>query len=358
MVADVQNWLDHPANDFGWLVHGNEAATGSAKRFASKENSISTERPTLTIDYTSPLAASTLLVSGFPSSVTAGVPGMVTVTAKDAMGHTVPGYRGTVHFTSTDPRAVLPADYTFTAADAGVHSFRVTLTTTGAQSITVTDTASGSVTGTQTGITVSPGAPDHISFNEPATVTAGVPFLITVTVQDAYNNTVTGYTGMVHFTATSGAMANYTFQPADIGQHTFTITLRQAGPLGVTGTDMVTGISGMTSFTIVPAAADHLVFLQPPSTTPAGQILSPVVVAVVDQFGNVETGDNSDVVTLSLSTNPGGGTLSGTLTLTVSGGLATFSDLSINLPGVGYTLHAHVGGGLADIDSNPFTITM
>ena len=65
---------------------------------------------------------------------------------------------------------------------------------------------------------------------------------------------------------------------------------------------------------------------------------------------------NSDTVTLSLSTNPGGGTLSGTLTLTLSGGLATFSDLAIDQPGAGYTLHATVGGGLADIDSGPFNV--
>jgi hypothetical protein len=44
--------------------------------------------------------------------------------------------------------------------------------------------------------------------------------------------------------------------------------------------------------------------------------------------------------------------------MSVSGGLATFSNLSINLAGMGYTLHAHVGGGLPDLDSDPFTITM
>jgi hypothetical protein len=203
------------------------------------------------------------------------------------------------------------------------------------------------------------GGPDHISFSEPATVTAGVPFQITVTVQDVYNNTVTGYTGTVHFMASNGAQATYTFTPADMGSHTFTISLRQAGPLVVTGTDTaIPALTGMTSFTIAPAAANHLVFLQPPSTTAAGQTMSPVVVAVVDQFGNVETGDNSDTVTLSLNPGGGSGALSGTLMMTVSGGLATFSDLAISAPGVGYTLHAHVGSGLPDIDSDPFTITM
>jgi hypothetical protein len=119
------------------------------------------------------------------------------------------------------------------------------------------------------------------------------------------------------------------------------------------------GIATVTSsgFAINPATADHLVFLQPPTDTAPGQTISPAVaVAVVDQFGNVVTSDNTDMVTLSLSTNPSGGTLGGTLTITVSGGVATFSNLSIDLAGSGYTLHATIGGSLADIDSNPFNI--
>jgi hypothetical protein len=152
-------------------------------------------------------------------------------------------------------------------------------------------------------------------------------------------------------------MAQYTFQPADMGQRTFNIAVYVAQTLGVTGTDPATGITGMTSFVITPAAADHLVFLQPPTDTAAGQTINPVSVAIVDLYGNVETADNTDVVTLSLSTNPGGGTLSGTLMLTVVNGVATFGDLSIDMPGMGYTLHATVGGGLPDIDSGPFNIT-
>jgi hypothetical protein len=62
-------------------------------------------------------------------------------------------------------------------------------------------------------------------------------------------------------------------------------------------------------------------------------------------------------VTLSLVPNPSGGTLSGTLSVTVVNGVATFSDLSIDLVGDGYTLHATIGGSLSDIDSNAFSIT-
>src|SRR5262249_31170847 len=123
MVTDVQGWLDTPSSNFGWIVLGNETTASSAKRFDSRENSTAANRPTLTIDYTSTQTASTLALSDFPSSVTAGVAGTVTVTAKDASGNTATGYRGTVHFTSSDSQAALPADYTFTAADAGVHTF-------------------------------------------------------------------------------------------------------------------------------------------------------------------------------------------------------------------------------------------
>jgi hypothetical protein len=76
----------------------------------------------------------------------------------------------------------------------------------------------------------------------------------------------------------------------------------------------------------------------------------------VDQFGNVVTSDNTDTLTLSLGTNPSGGTLSGTLTVTVSGGIATFSNLSIDQVSDGYTLHATTTG-LADADSVAFSIT-
>ena len=78
--------------------------------------------------------------------------------------------------------------------------------------------------------------------------------------------------------------------------------------------------------------------------------------AVVDQFGNILTSDDSDTVTLTIGSNPTGGTPSGTLTLTVSGGIAIFSDLSIDLAGDGYTLHATTTG-LANADSVAFSIT-
>ena len=53
------------------------------------------------------------------------------MTAQDAYGNTVTNYAGTVHFTSSDPLAVLPADYTFAAANLGKHAFTAKFLTPG-----------------------------------------------------------------------------------------------------------------------------------------------------------------------------------------------------------------------------------
>src|SRR5581483_6688312 len=70
-----------------------------------------------------------------PSATNAGDSFNVTVSAVDALGVVNTAYTSTVHFTSSDALAGLPADYTFTAADAGTHTFTVTLKRSGAQSV-------------------------------------------------------------------------------------------------------------------------------------------------------------------------------------------------------------------------------
>ena len=61
----------------------------------------------------------------FPRPRPSGVAQTVTVTANDPYGNVATGYTGTVQFTSSDAAASLPANYTFTTADHGVHSLRV-----------------------------------------------------------------------------------------------------------------------------------------------------------------------------------------------------------------------------------------
>jgi hypothetical protein len=51
MAADVQDWLDRPANNFGWVLLGNERADKTARRFDSREHRTASYRPVLTIEF-------------------------------------------------------------------------------------------------------------------------------------------------------------------------------------------------------------------------------------------------------------------------------------------------------------------
>jgi hypothetical protein len=197
---------------------------------------------------------------------------------------------------------------------------------------------------------------------------AGSAFSTTVTATDQNGNTLTSYTGTVHLassdpTATFADAAtglplagnNYTFTALDQGVHTFTVTLTAAGGQTVSAIDSASGGTGSTSVTVSPAQAAQLAFGQQPTNTLVNQQITPAVtVRILDQFGNLTSSTAS--VTVVLGPNPGSGTLSGTTTVTASGGVASFGDLSINQAGTGYTLAAS-SSGLTGATSNPFNVT-
>jgi hypothetical protein len=120
-----------------------------------------------------------------------------------------------------------------------------------------------------------------------------------------------------------------------------------------TGNDRVTPqFQDITlNFTLLPTGpADHLVFAVQPVGTIAGATISPpVTVRILDLNGNLVT-SNADV-----ALSPSSGTLHGTITVQVVGGVATFSDLSISETGT-YTLTA-ASDGLTGATSNSFDIT-
>src|SRR5438552_2865920 len=99
-----------------------------------------------------------------------------------------------------------------------------------------------------------------------------------------------------------------------------------------------------------------LAFTGQPSNTTAGATISPAVqVTARDAFGNTATAFTG-TVTMAIGTNPGGGTLSGTTSVGAVNGVATFSNLSINKVGSGYTLTA-AASGLTGATSASFNIT-
>ena len=111
-----------------------------------------------------------------------------------------------------------------------------------------------------------------------------------------------------------------------------------------------------TTTTIGPAT--KLAFVQGPSNTAVGAAITPAVtVAVEDANGNVETSDNATQVSLAIGTNPASGTLSGGSAVTVASGIATFSGLSIDTAGTGYTLTASSTPSYTAATSAAFNIT-
>jgi DNA/RNA endonuclease G (NUC1)/fibronectin type 3 domain-containing protein len=209
-----------------------------------------------------------------PANVTSGAAFNVTVTALDASNATVPGYTGTVHFTSSSA-GTLPSDYTFVGGDNGAHTFSVTLTSTGTQSITATD---GPITGTAN-TTVAPPPATHFSVTAPANVTSGVAFNVTVTALDASNTIVPSYAGTVHFTSSSAGSlpADYTFVGGDNGAHTFSVTLTSTGAQSITATDGP--ITGSANTTVAPPPATHFSVTAPANTT-SGVAFSVTVTAL------------------------------------------------------------------------------
>ncbi len=155
--------------------------------------------------------AAASLAMALPTSVVAGTAQSLTVTALAPGGNPAGTYAGIVHFSSSDANAQLPSDYTFTSADAGVHTFSVTLETAGSQTVTVTDLGNSGLNASQT-VTVGAGADFTITAvsgaGQSAIVGATFATALSVRVTDAYGNTVSGAT--VVFTA-PGSGAGGTF---------------------------------------------------------------------------------------------------------------------------------------------------
>ena len=85
--------------------------------------------------------------------------------------------------------------------------------------------------------------------------------------------------------------------------------------------------------TVKAAAAAKLVITHAPTTAKVGVVVSPAItLAVQDAFGNVVTTDTSKV-TVSVSTAPAGGSITGTLGKSALAGIASFSDLKFTKAG-------------------------
>lgn len=181
-------------------------------------------------------------------------------------------------------------------------------------------------------------------------VGAAITPAIQVTVQDAQGATVTGSTASITLaitsgSGTSGAVVSGTLTQAAVnGVATFAnLTVDKVGT-GYTLTATATSLTSATSsaFAVNPGAAAKLAFTVQPSTVAAGAAVSPAVqVTVQDALGNTVTSATTSItLTITSGTGTPGAVLGGTRTVAAVSGVATFSNLTVDKAGTGYTLTA------------------
>jgi hypothetical protein len=295
-----------------------------------------------------------------PSGGTAGAPlGPFVVAVEDIAGHTVSTDASTVtltlsHGTFADGTTTVSAP-----AVNGVAKFNnLVINAAGSYVLRATDTNPNLDPGFAP-FTINAASASKLAFvQQPSNANTGATIspAVTVAVEDAFGNTVTGDTSAVTLTLSSGTFAgggNTATATAVNGIATFgSLVINAAGSYTLAASDgSLTGATS-SSFTIQQTAA-KLAFTQQPGNGAVGVALSPpVTVAVEDANGNTVTGDASAVtLTLSSGTFAGGGT---TATAAAVNGIATFGSLVINAAG-SYTLAAS-DGSLTGATSNSFTI--
>ncbi len=304
-----------------------------------------------------------------PSNAVAGanITPAVKVEVEDAIGNLVDTFNGSVSVAissgSGTAGAVLSGTTTATAS-AGIATFSNLNIDKVGTTYTLSATSTGLLDATSSVFDVLSGpVSDLIITVQPSNATAGVDIApaVVVTGRDALGNVATAFNGLVSLTISAGTgdpgatLSGITSVSAVAGVATFNVLSIDKAGTGYTLAASATGATGATTapFDIAVGAASELVFSVQPSTGIAGSPITPAIaVSVEDGSGNVVT-TASNLVTVVLLANPGSAVLSGTLSATPVNGVVTFSDLSLDKAGTGYTL-AVTATGLTGATSDAF----
>ena len=267
------------------------------------------------------------------------------VTAVDQWGNTVTTYTGTIHFTSTDGAAVLPADYTFVAGDNGTQTFgsAIIMNTPGIHTITVYDVSNPGVSGTSEPFSVASPVLDHFDFDPIGPQTINNSFNVTIYAKDsngyiisAYDNNDTwGVMGVATcdtiLSASSGNInggATYTTPTFTLGKITVSVILDTPSPnMKIKAEKPAFSVSSLSDpFTCASNVLHHFQFETIPNQT-AG-IPFQITITARDITGSLITIWNG-VANLSAST--GLGTITPTSTTAFTDGRWT-GTITLNTP--------------------------
>src|SRR5256886_4848867 len=287
----------------------------------------------------------------------------VQLSALDPAGNLVPTFTGSVTVAlGNNPGGSTLGGTTTVAAVGGVVTFSdLTLDKT-APGYWLTATGLGTATSSSFNIIAGP-VTQLVFGTQPSTITGGKSFSPAVKVRalDGLGNLATTFTGQVTVTLNSpgsGTLSGTTTVAAAGGVATFFSLSVNVAASGYTLTAAAAGLPNVESvaFDVIVGPASHLDFQTHPHDEIAGRILgSPYIqLRAEDTGGNLVT-SFTGLVTVAIAANPGGGTLSGMTTVAAVGGLATFSDLSIDKGGTGDTL-SFSADGLLGVTSATFNI--
>jgi streptogramin lyase len=296
-----------------------------------------------------------------PSSLTAGSPFGLTVQAEDSSGNLDSSFNGTVTVALANNPGGATLGGTLTAtASGGAATFSGLTLTRAASGYTLQVSSNGLTAATTSAITVTPAAASQVAIAQqpPATITAGSPFAVGVVIEDPYGNVETGESGTLTVSLASGpagaTLGGTTSVAASQGVATFSALTLTAAASGYS-LEIASGPLSATTTTIAvtPAAPAELIpTSEPPGTLTAGGTFG-LIIGVEDPYGNPTT--ISGGVSLAIATGPTGATLGGQTTATASGGVATFTGLTLTRAG-NYMLQAS-GVGLPPVPIGPITVT-
>lgn len=190
----------------------------------------------------------------------------------------------------------------------------------------------------------------------PTDGTVDSPITVTVQAQNSSNAVVTTYqddvTLVASGSATGDGLVNIvngigTIQISDTVAETVVFTLQDSQSTGLNVSSTQNVLFGVGS-------ATGLGFVVGPMDAQINTAMQPMLVAVLDQYGNLRS-DTGISITLTLSSNPEGAVAYGTTTEATVGGDATFSNVLVDKAGT-FTLVATSGALSSDV-SSPFTVT-
>lgn len=211
---------------------------------------------------------------------------------------------------------------------------------------------------------VLPPAATHLAWDQsPTSELVGEPIVPALVVKafgagSIFASDFSGPVTLSIASGTSGAVLGGTLTVnAVAGSATFSdITIDRAGNYQLTASSLGLTDALSPTFTISDAPATQLVFTQQPSAAIANAAIAPAVVVEARTAANTLATGFSGNVTMAIGNNPGASSLGGTVTVAAVNGVATFSNLSINNVGAGYTLVASASG-LTGATSAAFPIT-